>query len=217
MNKIWVFGDSFSSGFDLSISPKHLWRREYIEWKGFTPHTYYELLSSHFDMKVVNNSGDGNSNYQIFQNFCDTSPYISSNDFVIFNWSETSRFRLVNDNDSWHTIGSWHLNNKLDSFDNISQSTINEILFNRINNELHQIGEIHSWITLINQFLRNCKILHWTPFNQPKLYKVLNMSHIQTIKQETLGSIDDSHFGELGHLQLFNELKNEFEVYKKII
>ena len=214
MNKLWVFGDSFSAGFDLSLSPKHLWRKEYIEWKGMIPPTYYELLSQHYDMKVVNYSGDGNSNYQIFQTFCDVSPYINSNDYVIFNWSETSRFRLVDNKDSWQTIGSWHLNNKLNGFDNLSQTTIDEILFNRINNQNHQIGEVHSWITLINAYLSNCKVIHWTPFNQSNLYKVLDMSHLTTIKQETNGKIDDSHFGEIGHLQLFNELKLQYDIYK---
>lgn len=217
MNKIWIFGDSFSAGFDLSLSPNHMWRKEYIEWKGNVPPTYYELLSQHYNMQVVNNSGDGNSNYQIFQNFCDTSPYIKQNDFVIFNWSEISRFRLVDDKDSWQTIGSWHLNNKLNGFDNLSQTTINEILFNRINNQNRQVGEVHSWITLINAYLSNCKVIHWTPFNQPNLYKVLNMSHIPTIKHETKELIDDSHFGEIGHKQLFDELEYEIKNYKTII
>lgn len=217
MNKLWVFGDSFSAGFDLSLSPKHLWRKEYIEWKGMIPPTYYELLSQHYDMRVVNHSGDGNSNYQIFQTFCDVSPYINSNDYVIFNWSETSRFRLVNSNQSWQPIGSWHINNNPTEFDNISHNTIKEILINRIDNESNHIGEVHSWITLINQYLLRTKVLHWTPFNQPQMYKVLGMSHIQTIKQETKGELGDSHFGEIGHKQLFDELKKEFDNYKKII
>ena len=40
------------------------------------------------------------------------------------------------------------------------------------------------------------------------------MSHLTTIKQETNGKIDDSHFGEVGHLQLFNELKLQYDIYK---
>lgn len=217
MNKLWIFGDSFSTGFDLSISPKLSWRREYLNWKGYTPPTYYELLSEHFKLEVVNKSADGNSNYQIFQNFCDASPYILSNDLVIINWSEVTRIRLVNDNQSWHTIGSWYIDKKVDGFDNLSISTINEILFNRIDNIYHCVEEVHSWITLINRYLINCKVIHWTPFEQPLLHKVLNLYHIPTIKHETHQLINDSHFGEIGHLGIFNILKEKFDNYKKII
>jgi hypothetical protein len=216
MKTLWVFGDSFSAGLGLDRNPKSDWRKKYIDWKGYSPNSYYELLADYFDMKIINHANDGQSNYHIFQTFCEVSPYIKSDDFVIIQWSETCRFRLVSNN-SWQGIGSWHIDNKQDGFDSMSQTTINEILINRLDNPIHYISEVHAWMTLINQSLPNSKILFWTPFDEPHLYKVLQMSHLSTISDETNDILRNGHFGETGHLHLFNELKPEFEKYKKII
>lgn len=216
MGKLWVFGDSFSSGLGLDKFYDSGWRKNYIDWKGYTPPSYYELLADYFNLVLVNYSGDGQSNYHIFQSFCDVSPYIKNNDYVIIQWSETCRFRLV-DNNSWQGVGSWHLTNKADYLPNISIDTLREVLINRMDNPSHYTGEIHSWMSLINRSLRECKVIFWTPFEEPDLYKVLGMSHLSTIVQETNGEVRDAHFGEKGHLDLFKELKTEFENYKKII
>lgn len=214
MKTLWIFGDSFSAGMDLDKFIDSGWRVEYSNWKGYTPHSYYELLADYFNLKLINYASDGQSNYHIFQKFCDISPYIKSDDFVIIQWSETSRFRLVA-NDSWQGFGSWYLNGNSKLYDGISQSTINEILINRFDNPTQYTGEIHSWMTLINLILSECKVLYWTPFNEPDLYKSLGMSHLPTIKHETNGLVSDSHFGEIGHLELFNEFKQIFENYNK--
>lgn len=216
MKNLWVFGDSFSAGLGLEKYTKSEWRKEYINWKGYVPPSYYELLADYFNLKLMNNSGDGQSNYHIFQSVCEASPYIKTDDFVIIQWSELCRFRLVSKN-CWEGVGSWHLDNAKDKFENISQTTINEILINRLDNPSHYIGEVHSWITLINKVLINSKVVYWTPFYEPNMYKVLGMSHLSTILMETNGIVRDAHFGEIGHTEVFNELKVEFENYKKII
>ena len=216
MKTLWVFGDSFSAGLGMEKYTNSDWRTTYISWKGYTPNSYYELLADSFDMKLINHSADGQSNYHIFQSFCEVSPYIKSDDFVIIQWSESCRFRLVSNN-TWQGLGSWHIDNKQDMIDTISQTTINEILINRMDNPTQYIGEVHAWMTLINQSLVNSKIVYWTPFNEPQLYKVLQMSHLSTITDETNKMISNGHFGETGHRHLFNELKSEFENYKKIV
>lgn len=216
MNKLWVFGDSFSSGLGLDKFYDSGWRKQYIDWLGYTAHSYYELLADYFKLVLVNHAGDGQSNYHIFQTFCEISPYIKSNDYVIIQWSETCRFRLV-DNNAWQGVGSWHLTNKADYLPNISPSTLHEILINRMDNPTQYTGEVHAWMDLIKRSLKDCKVLFWTPFNEPNLYKVMGMSHLTTIVQETNGEVRDAHFGERGHIDLYNVLKKEFENYKKIL
>jgi hypothetical protein len=216
MNKLWVFGDSFSSGLGLDKFYDSGWRKSYIDWKGYVPHSYYELLADYFKLVLVNHAMDGQSNYHIFQNFCEVSPYIKDDDYVIIQWSEVTRFRLV-DNNAWQGVGSWHLTNKANYLPNISSNTLHDILINRMENPTHYAGEIHAWMSLINKSLTKCKVLFWTPFDDPSLYKVLGMSHLSTIRMETNDEVSDSHFGEKGHLDLFHQLKKEFENYKKII
>ena len=216
MNKLWVFGDSFSSGLGLDKFYDSGWRKQYIDWLGYTAHSYYELLADYFKLVLVNHAGDGKSNYHIFQTFCEISPYIKSDDYVIIQWSEMCRFRLV-ENNNWQGVGSWHLDNKSEFLPNISQSTLYEILINRMDNPTQYAGEVHAWMDLIKKSLKDCKVLFWTPFNEPDLYKVMGMSHLTTIVQETNGEVRDAHFGKLGHNDLFNILKKEFQNYNKII
>ena len=43
MNKLWVFGDSFSEPF--SKVKQVPWKIEYIQWKGYMPKCYGEIIS----------------------------------------------------------------------------------------------------------------------------------------------------------------------------
>lgn len=219
MKNLWVFGDSYSVGLDLKKYPDSLWRKKYIEWKGYIPKNYVDYLSADFDLEVHNYSGDGKSNYEIFVNFCDVVSSIKQEDFVIFNWTDVGRYRLVNDNDSWQTISTWNVlyEKEVTDITSVSFDSMLEIYINRVNNLSHMCGEVHSWITLINQHLINCKVLHWTPFNEPDLYKVLNMSNITTINDETNKIVNDSHYGEIGNKELYIEIKKYFENYKTLI
>jgi hypothetical protein len=219
MKKLWVFGDSYSAGLGLEKYFQSEWRKRYIDWKGYVPKTYLDYLSEDFEVEIQNYSGDGQSNYEIFQNFCDVVSDIKPNDLIIFNWTDVGRYRLVNDADSWQTISTWNVlyEKKVSNITSVSFDSMLEIYINRVSNLSHICGEVNSWISFINYHLTKCKVLHWTPFNEPDLYKALNMTHISTINDETNGFVTDSHYGEIGQLQLYNELKTQFNNYKKII
>jgi hypothetical protein len=86
----------------------------------------------------------------------------------------------MDDSKSWQTISTWNVlyEKRIEGFSSVSFDSMLEIYLNRVDNVSHVCGEVHSWIQLINQHLIKCKVLHWTPFNEPDLYKVLDLSLI---------------------------------------
>lgn len=73
MNKIYIFGDSFS---DITPDPR--------------PESWVYKISEKFD--VINKSRGGASNAYIFLKFLETYEQITPQDTVIFCWSEYTRF-----------------------------------------------------------------------------------------------------------------------------
>ena len=199
MNTIWTFGDSLTCGF----SDSHKWSKKYIEWKGYQPKVYGEFLSERLDYNLENCGINGADNSTIFEMFCKKINQIKNDDVIIFGWSEPVRFRIINQFDKWKTA----IPNFKDSYlniDNISVSTIEEIMVNRD----HKLvtDEINNWINLINFSLKDNTIIHWTSFN-----KNINSFYYQTtetIKNETDGLIDDLHFSEDGQKHLSNIIEN---------
>ena len=206
---LWTFGDSFTIGFNPSVSDM-IWREYYSKFKGYIPKDYTQLLSDYLGYELCNLADDGSSNIMMFERFCENVKNIKQDDIIIFGWSELTRFRLVNKNGGWHTMGTWCFDHAeiLDDIEYVSPNTVNEILLHRINYIEHMSNEVNNWINLINYTLKNNMVLHWTPFNQPKL-DIENLYKFDTIKNETNGLINDNHFSELGHLQLFYHFKNK--------
>lgn len=218
MNKLWVFGDSFSQEFDKQTDLYS--RNGYLKFKGYTPKNYSNLLSEHLNYELLNHASEGLSNYQIFENFCRVVQQINGNDVVIFGWSEITRYRLVVDTTHFHTVGTWYIGREdlpIDGF-GVSRKSLEEHLFNRLDNLKCYYDEVHQWINLINHTLKlkNVKVIHWSPQEQVG-FNVPQYHDMETIKMETDGLIDDSHYSEQGHHQLYTILKDELKKIKNFI
>lgn len=208
MNKLWVFGDSYSDSF-ISPNKNDKFRQDYSKWKGYSPKVYGEILAERNNMEYVNKARGGWDNISIFEEFCKSANDIKDGDYIIFGWSDPVRFRLAN-----YEFTNWanYLPSNYDNLiENISKQTIEEILINR-NHKLYK-NELFNWINLINFSLKNCKVIHWTWCgNLSKLADWSNGSTltngcIDTITTETKGVMHDSHYSESGHLILANLLE----------
>ena len=211
MNKLWVFGDSFSATNKLNNLES--WRLKYKNWKGYTPLVWGDFLSLKIQHRLINCAIGGIDNYTIFETILDVIDSIKENDIVFIGWSSTLRFRLVGKNNSFVTIRPNNFNldtvsfsqstlTNTEEFENISLKTINELLINR-DNALFQY-EVNRFIKIINLYLNNkCKVIHWSPFQ--KSHPILNIHRIpliddlELIKDETMGEINDYHYSENGH------------------
>ncbi len=202
MKTLWTFGDSLTASFDES----YIWSKRYIDWKGYKPDVYGDIVSKTLGFHL-NNLGVGSSdNYSILQSFCNVSNKIKEGDLLIFGWSSPIRFRMVTNKKKWCSVlPSMDVNN-FNNLENVSSNTLTEILLNRDN--LPYIEEINSWIKMINHTIKNVDVIHWCAFDN-RLTSIY-VDNVETIKKETDNEIDDVHFREKGQQKLSEILLNHY-------
>jgi hypothetical protein len=205
MKKLWVFGCSISDLYDSESSIKHWYSQEYINWKGYVPIHYTQIIAEKLGYELINKATSANSNGQIFQDLCDNVENISKNDFVILQWSDYNRTRFVNDENEWIQFAFQHewIRHKLKKFTHIQYTTINEILTNRLHTKY--FDEILSWEKLIRLAINPTQILIWKPFEKIMETNSL-LKSVELIKDETNNQIIDYHFSEQGQIQMANIL-----------
>ncbi len=214
MSKLWIFGDSFSATNNRTNIEG--WRRNYIKWKGYVPKVWPEFLNETIGFKLINLAISATDNYTIFDTIIDNIDKIHKDDIVIIGWSSTLRFRLIDKTNSFNTIrpSSFIEKSTLDStfeYRNISLNTINEILINR-DNPLYEY-ELNRFIKIINLYLKDVKILHWSPFQSqhPNLNISIidGLNSLQTIALETNNDVNDYHYSESAHYELSKKVYNK--------
>jgi hypothetical protein len=198
MKKLYVFGDSFTDANIISNN------KSYIQWKGYTPKTFHQIISEKLNLEVVNFARDyGIDNYTIFNQICDNINYMD-NCVVIINWSEIIRFRMVDTStQKWRSVlgkTSTRSMRGLSFVNGISNETILDTIQNR--NHKLWITEINSWINIINKALKDSIVVHWGWSGH---------THRETITQETNGEVDDFHYSEKGHQQLADWIMVQIE------
>lgn len=161
MNKLHLFGDSFTGGhkLDTTFPP-------YIKWKEFRggelPPCWGELLSEKLGMKMVNYGVGGMSNVEIFQNFCRNSGKIDKDDIVIINWTYPHRFRWVTWSNEqkgyeWTRLSLHRLDGS-----KISEQTREDIALNK--SLPLSIDEIYEYEKLIGEYSKSkgFKLFFWS-------------------------------------------------------
>lgn len=195
-NKLWVFGDSYTENFKSDEG----WSKKYIDWKGYTPKVYGEFISEKFNLELKNFGKGGTNNYQIFQNICDNIDSIDDNDVVIIQWSQQHRFRLVDKNNQWLDFfnDSDEYKIRMEKCDFISETTIKETIYNRLNSKW--LEEMKSWEKIIKKSLPKNSLAFWSPFDD---YEYGESRFVfETISKETNYIITDPHFSERGQENL---------------
>jgi len=212
MNTLWIFGDSLSDFFQPPTFTFPHWRHDYIEWKGYVPKVYSEIISNKLNYNLNNKAVAGNSNQQIFEDICKSSGEIKKNDLVIIGWTGQERFRLVDKNNKWVNIYahfrtkdkdekmSFFIDETIDRLDSINKETIQQILFNR-SNTLYNV-EIKNWISLLNLTFGE-QLINWSwdeRLSESAL--VIPLNKFENIKTETGGELNDRHWSENGQNEM---------------
>lgn len=192
--KLFTFGDSFTEGYD----DYSLWSKNYINWKGYKPKLFSEIVSEKLNYELVNYGVGGSDNYTILESFLKHHKEITKDDFILINWSSTERFRVVTKSEKWLSMVP-NFNNSLGDLD-VSENTIEEMFVNRTSPKY--VDEVNHWINYLK--LTNKRIVQWTPFTN-KL-KCNFLGGYNTIKDETKGVLKDGHFSELGQKQLAEDI-----------
>ena len=227
MNTLWIFGDSFSSDFDYkNLHGNHksymdIFNIEHIP-------VWASVLGEKLGYDVKNLAKGGNSNYQIFQDYCDSCHLIQPNDIVIVGWGLIDKFRISQNN----KVVNIHPNNTRD-YENMSKSTLDEMIKNR--REIYNgidiwAGEINGWERAIDTLSKNkgYHIYFWSTEedrlmkqedkknylcseSKKSLIHYLRDLGCLSMSQETNDVVGDSHFGLQGHNKqaeiFYNEIK----------
>ena len=196
---LWIFGDSFSDEFTPpDYDNIYDFRRIYVNYKGYVPKVFGQLISEELDLEYRNHAEQGECNDGIFQNICDVSDEIKDGDILIINWSYPNRFRIASKNGYWlRIVPNYEPDSKL--LGDVSMNTINEILINR--SSYLFIKEVDSKIKFIKNAFKNNLIINWASFNHE--YKLeLFLNEYESINKETNGVINDGHYSENSHIKL---------------
>jgi hypothetical protein len=210
MNKLWVFGDSFTEGFDESTyyvnKPLPEWRKRYIDWKGYVPQVFNTIIANKLNIETINYGIGGADNYTIFHTIIKNIEKIKKNDIVIIGWSSVLRIRVANHNNIFTPIQAWMLGLTDDGLRdreiNISQKTITELFANRTSSVY--VDEINDLIKVLKLLLKEQKVINWSPFydNFKMGMNILPIPLLDTIIDETKYKILDGHFCEPSHFAL---------------
>jgi hypothetical protein len=188
MNTLWIFGDSFSAPFsnDHSIA----WGKSYIDFKGYEPHVFGDIIAKDLNLKLENHARGGADNYYIFESICKCSDMISPNDLIIVGWTSPIRFRIITELGIWKTILP------------MGDSEYSKLIVDR-DNSLNPLLEIKNWMKLLFKLYGN-QILFWSPAikNDIDIYSPKDLGIIEHISEETNGLLSDSHYSEKGHQTL---------------
>jgi hypothetical protein len=194
---IYVFGDSFSE--DTKKETKSSYIDRYFKYKGREIKFYTELLSEKLNHPIKNFSRGGMCNDYMFLKFMKNYKDIKSNDIVIFGWANVQRFLMPNN-------GMWFSN--LHGFKTLSQNTQDEIRIMR-SDPLFVQRQLE-----IIDFINNClssdiTTIHWT-------WSTIHHKNSLSISTETNGEIDDSHYSEEGHLDLYQKILSQLKLTNRV-
>lgn len=198
---IYIFGDSFSVKFGDVRFIRNL--QDYIDWRGYEPKLYYELLSDELGEQYECYVTPGMCNSYIFNQFINVYDKIKPTDIVIFNWTEIVRFSYYQDDNIRSSLNK-------DFNEVFSKQTFNEIQLNRTHK--NYIKKQFDIINFIDKILVKNKVIHWTWSSNTEIPQDNDF----TIQKETKGLIHDFHFGETGHQYLYERFSELLKVKDKI-
>lgn len=219
MSYIWAFGDSMTAPIS------GLWPEKpspYSKWLGRYAKTSCEMLAEHFNYEYKNLAKAGSSNNQIFATFLQNHMHINSGDIVVIGWSPIMRYRLAKQRAQdkkmdWQQIWAlgWNGGVEQSCLDgtSVTKEVAEHIVLNRYEFSDFYSQEINEWVSFIKEWanLKNVKIVTWTWCNEnfggKHSIDVDIPVKIRTdISAETNNIIKDGHYGEVGHVELFNEI-----------
>lgn len=192
MSNLWVFGDSFSTPLQHSPFPLS---HSYKKWKGYYPPIFSEIIANELGMGLKGYGLGGGDNNSIFSSFIRCISDIKEDDIILIGWTHIHRFRMV-DSDGWVSVVG------MDGSGVVSEGFKKEMITNRMKYVGVWAGEVEEWISFINFSFPKSKILHWTWDECSEIRSINRFSGLETIREETGGEIDDSHYSERGHLRL---------------
>lgn len=206
MSNLWIFGDSYSTDFDMKhVHQNHI---DYMQLMNVNMMSYWPtLLADKLNYNLKNCAKGGNSNYQIFFDFCEKINLINDGDVILIGWALLGKFIIADNNqfNNIHPYGQHH-------YTSISNDCLQELIKNREQNIWEK--EVKNWeklIEIISKY-KSCKIIFWSGEENKLKNKKIDVTYCETMTNETIGAIQDSHLGISGHERLAEIFYKELSI-----
>jgi hypothetical protein len=201
MNKIWGFGDSFTFGHGCRPDGPNV--AYYYGHKKENDKIWLDWLGEYMNMRAINLGICGASNDTILDSIIDNWENIKNDDIVIIGITYNGRFDIPINNRLQSVLWDWEerlpIIDKDKNFRKEEIETVLNFKYYFSNSELYKNRQLKR-ISFIERLLKskNIKCFTW----DVKSYVIFDS--IDTIKNDTNGLIDDSHFSFKGHYDFAN-------------
>lgn len=216
-NTLWAFGDSMTFGHgcnELCVSET---KEDYLPYKKEGDDVWTNHLSRFLNYDVINLGKNGASNDYIFDTILDNFENIKENDVVIINMTLHGRIEVPIGNEIMNVLSSYENALKIirDNMGEENDEKIETILNFQYHFSNHQFyKERHrKRFKFIKDRLKEDKkvrfIYLWSLEDDDAIYR-----SFQTIKDDTRGKINDTHFSFKGHLDFAHYLYSTMDTKK---
>lgn len=213
MNKLWVFGCSFSTGFRGNVKPY----ADEITWAG--------LLANKLGLELVNQGHAGQCNWVSILQFIDRRDEMQPGDVVVFEFTFFDRYNIYPTRAQLVDLEHFFISHKSSIIEmNIEYRNINLKWFEKqvINFLKNKNIQLYLWSAegqLHTDFKKYQQLHDFIP--APNSTDAdLNYSFFnkwQNNMDEQHAAEDDRHFNELGHERMANHLYNYIINNKQIL
>ena len=219
-NTLWAFGDSMTFGHGCNELCNSNTRELYLPYKKDGDDVWANHLGKFLNYDVKNLGKNGASNDNIFDTIIDNFDNINENDIVIINMTLFGRIEVPIGDKVFNILSSYENAIKIVGHnpDEDSEEKIETIINFQYHFSNHQFYKDRhkKRFNFIKDRLKNDKKIRfffmWSLEEDDGLY-----TSFQTIKDDTKGKIDDTHFSFKGHLDFAHFLYNTVSGKKSII
>lgn len=208
LDTLWVFGDSFEYGYELT-NENHEYCKKY---KRPGDEHYTEHIASEYNLKIENLSAPGYGCSNILYLLSKGLPHIKENDYVILSTSDSNRLTGFEPVHGSHPFQLAALSHGYTKEDVEAMKIVNteyyqiflKFLVECIDPLYHYFDEFYYQIFYNILTSIRCK--------KKFAYTVEEWYKYETISTHTLGEIDDSHWSFNGHREFANKIISTWEV-----
>jgi hypothetical protein len=219
MGTLWTFGDSMTFGHgcnELCVSET---KEEYLPYKKEGDDVWVNHLGKLLDYEIKNLGKNGASNDYIFDTIIENFDYIGEDDVVIINMTLHGRIEVPIGNEIMNVLSSYENAIKIigeskeeDSIEKID--TVLNFQYHFSNHQFYKERHRKRFRFIKNRLKEDKKIKFiylWSLEDDDDIYR-----SFQTIKDDTKGKINDTHFSFKGHLDFAHYLFSTMDVKKLI-
>lgn len=216
-NTLSAFGDSMTFGHGCNGLCVSETKEEYLQYKKEGDDIWTNHLSRFLNYDVINLGKNGASNDYIFDTILDNFENIKENDIVIINMTLHGRIEVPIGDEIMNVLSSYENALKIirDNMGEENDEKIETILNFQYHFSNHQFyKERHrKRFKFIKDRLKEDKkvrfIYLWSLEDDDAIYR-----SFQTIKDDTRGKINDTHFSFKGHLDFAHYLYSTMDTKK---